>query len=298
MEELFEEIHSSCEADLYQPLLGYIHAKKMGRNTPPYIPQWDFSALHHLCKWALLWQIAGFQREAGELAYWLFKLESFPALWCPEKEYNEAEYKRLFSLLKSKIEPISKEESVFNLTLLETSRIAAALTLDGKGTSLGMIRAGGIEIRAFGPQSASLNFGISGQGMNGWTRTAAYPEVWLEMKHAVDDERLQLNFRLIGIQPEWPLSIAFYVKSQSCQIGAEVLKPKSLRRYHGEVKEVSFENKLKIESGQPHKVEVIPLAGEGCFWDCEFLVSFELHPFATQISFTIDSSVVKSFSKT
>ena len=298
--------------------------------------------VHKLCKLALLWQEAGFVREAGQLARWLFKLEHFPSLWCPEKEYDEEEGKRLFSHL-AKIEPIYREPSSFvnlgdrhsgpslsypssavlmqyrppqdssnldhseahqnsqnltvcgiagvepeiHLSLVETSRISAALTLDGNGTSLGMIRSGDVEIRAFGPQSASLMFGIKGRSMNGWTRTAAYPEVWLEMKHEVKDEELKLDFRFVGIKAEMPLSLSFYVKAPSCQIGNDILKPKSLRRFHGEVQAVSFGNKLKIESGQPHKVQVIPLAGEGCYWDAEFLVSFELHPFIPQASFRL-----------
>lgn len=284
--QLFDETHSSCEADLYQPLLGYIHAKKSDRNTPPFIPKWSLMPVHKLCKLALLWQEAGFVREAGQLARWLLKLERFPSLWCPEKEYDEEEGKRLFSHL-SKIEPIAGVEPEIHLSLVETSRFSAALTLDGNGTSLGMIRSGDVEIRAFGPQSASLKFGIKGRSMNGWTRTAAYPEVWMEMKHEVKDEELKLDFRFVGIKAEMPLSLSFYVKASSCQIGNDILKPKSLRRFHGEVQTVSFGNKFKIESGQPHKVQVIPLAGEGCYWDAEFLVSFELHPFIPQASFKL-----------
>ncbi len=239
-----------------------------------------------LCKLALLWQEAGFEREAGRLVSWLLKLEPFLTLWCPEKEYDEEEGKRLFAHLR-KIEPISGVEPDIHLTLLKTTRFLSALTLDGNETSLGAILADDVEIRAFGPQSASLQFGIKGRSIKGWTRTAAFSEVWLEMRPKVDAEAVQLDFRFIGIKSEMSLSLSFYVKAPSCQIGNEILKTKSLRRFHGEVQTISFGNKLKIESGQPHKVEVIPLAGEGCYWDSEFLVSFELHPFVPQVSFRI-----------
>jgi len=285
--DLFSESHTSCEADIYQPLLAFIRDKKLGCNSPPYIPKWELMPVHKLCKLALLWQEAGFEKEAGRLAHWLSKLRPFPLLWCQESEYDDEETQKLFSHL-SKIPPIfSGEEPDFNVKIIETPQISAALTLDGNSTSLGMIRAGDVQIRAFGPQNSTLMFGIQGKGQDGWTRTAAFPEVWLEMKAATNEGALKLDFRFIGINPETPLSLAFYVKAQSCQISQDVLRPKSLRRFHGEVQSITFENKLKIEAGQPHKVQVIPLAGEGCYWDSEFLLSFELYPCVTQASFNI-----------
>lgn len=283
---MFDETHSSCEADVDQPLSAYLRAKKRGRLTPPYIPKCNLMPVHKLCKLVLLWNEAGFKKEAGALRAWLSQLEPFLSLWCTDKEYNEQEGRLLFSCL-SQIEPIAGGEPDFNLTLLNTSALSAALTLDGRGTSLGMIRGEDVEIRAFGPQSTSLSFGIQGKSLDGWTSVAPFPEVWLEMRHELKEREIKFDFRFIGLKPEMPLSLSFYVKGQSCQIGTETLKPKSLRRFYGESRSVTFENKLTIESSQPHKVQVIPLAGEGCFWDCEFLVSFELHPFASQASFSI-----------
>jgi hypothetical protein len=275
--------HTSCGADkVYQPLLEYIGKKARGEFTPPYVPKCPLLPLHKLSQLAVLWKEAGFAKEASELAHWILQLAPFPALWCPEKEYREMDRKELASL-----HPVVGEAPAIDLTLLRAGAISAALTLDGEGTSLGAIRGHGVEIRAFGPQSASLQFGIQGRGLDGWTHTAAYPEVWLEMKPAVEKETLKLDVRFVGITLETPLFFAFYVKAHSCQIGAEVLKPKSLRRYQGEVARVAFDQKLTIEVGQPQKVQVIPLAGEGCFWDTDFLILFELNPFLSQVSFRI-----------
>ncbi len=284
--ELFNGIHSSCEADVYQPLLDFIRLKKNGKFCQPYIPKCPLLPLHQLCKLAHLWKEAGFEKEASVLADWLLSLEPFLPLWCPEKEYNEAETEQLFSLLPN-LNPTPGEKPDIDLTLLKTSQISAALTLDGNGTSLGVIRVGSVEMRAFGPQSASLQFGIKGRGLDGWIHTAAFPEVWLQMKATTIGEDLKLDFRFVGITQETPLSLAFYVKGESCQIGNEILKPKSLRRYQGESQKISFENRVKIETGQPHKVQVIPLAGEGCFWGADFLILFELHPLVSQTSFSI-----------
>lgn len=279
--ELFKDIRSGCEADIYQPLLAYLRAKKTGKITPPYIPQYTLMSIQKLCQLALLWHEAGFVTEAGQLTHWLLPLEKFLPLWCPEKEYNEKEALALFSQL-SKIEPIPGNPPDFDLTLFEN----AAFTLSGNGTSLGMIRAGDVEIRAMGPQAASLKFGIKGKGLNGWTRCSALPEVWFEAKPKCKDAEFTLDLHFVGLKPETPLSFAFYVKAQSCQIGSEILKPKSLRRFNGETNTVIFQ-KVKIESSHNHKVQVIPLAGEGCFWDCEFLASFEIHPFESQVCFSV-----------
>jgi hypothetical protein len=274
------------EAEVYQPLLTYIQAKAKGRVTSPYIPTPALLPVAKLCKLALLWQEAGFELEATKLANWLLPLKDFLPLWCSEKEYDEAEGKKLFSYL-SRFPACISADYGFDLNILHASRLKAALTLDGNGTSLGVIRVGTVEIRAFGPQSDSFIFGVSGKSRGGWTRTAALAEVWLEMKQQVKEESLQLDFKWVGLRAEQPLSFVFYVKAGSCQIENEILKPKSLRRYQGICQEIRFDDQCKIESRQLQKVELIPLAGEGCFWDCEFLLSFELQPLISQISFII-----------
>lgn len=283
--ELSNEIQASCEADLYRPLFTYVRMRNMGRNHPPYIPKTDLFPLYKQCELALLWHSVGFVDQAKHLAAWLLKLEPFPSLWCSEKEFDEKKLAHVFSKLKE-IEPIEGYSPDFDLTLIETPRLKAALTLDGKSSSLGFIRAG-VEIRAFGPQGDYLNFGIDGKGMNGWTRTAGYPEVWLEMKHEIRGDKLGLDFRFVGVKPENPLFLAFYVKADSCQIGQEQFLPKSLQRFYGEAQKVQFQNKCTIECSFPQKVEVIPLAGEGCFWDSEFLVSFLVSSINPQISLNI-----------
>lgn len=269
--ELFNERLEGREADIYRPLMAYLRDK-----NKPYIPRWDLMPLHKQCRLALLWKEAGFTEEAGRLASWLLKLEPFPSLWCPEKEFDEQMISRCFANLRD-IEPIEVEGYDCNLTLIQTPKMSAAFTLDGFKTSLGVIHAG-VEIRAFGPQ-AGLSFGIAGKGMNGWARVAAYPEVWVEMK--------DFNFRFVGVKPENPLSLAFYVKAESCEIGNEMLKPKSLRRFVGETTQVRFGKKTIFDTNRPFKVEVIPLAGENCFWGTDFLLNYFINPFDPQISIRI-----------
>ncbi len=283
--ELFEEIHSGCEADIDRPLHAYLCAKKAGRITPPYIPQCSLRPIHQLCRLAVLWHEAGFTQEAGELANWLLPFESFLPLWCPEKEYREKEGKYWFSRLAN-IKPILGSPLDVDIAWITGSALSGVFTLSGDGTSVGMVRAGKVEIRAVGPQTPSLQFGIQGRGIDGWTRCFALPEVWLELKPQCVENRCHLDLRWVGLSLETPLSFAFYVKADLCQIGHESFKPKSLRRFHGEGKRVQCDSVI-IESTQTHKIQVIPLAGEGCFWDCDFLISFEIHPLEPQTHFIL-----------
>ncbi len=275
--ELFEP--ASCEADLCRPLLAYIQAKKTGKNPPPYVPKWDIAPLHELFEFASLLETAGFDAR-GALS-WLSSLRSFPSLWCPEKKFDRREFPELEG-------SDACPSPLFDVALVQTPRLQAALTLEGKKTSLGVILVQDVEVRAFGPQGSDLHFGIDGKGSNGWVQTAPYPEIWMEMKHSVNQEgALGLEFRFVGVKPEEKLSLAFYVKAQSCKIGNEEFKPKSLRRFQGETKSVLFNKKVLIESSEPRRVELIPLAGEGCFWDSEFLLSYPLSSFTPQLFLTV-----------
>ncbi len=276
-------IRSSNETVENQLLLDYLRAKKGEKVAPPYLPRCDFGSLSQLCQLALLWQEAGFEKEAGQLAHWLSSLEEFIALWCSEKEFDEEKTRHCFSLL-TKIEPIPGWKPDFEVMVFKDLPIYAAFTWVGKGTSLGAIWANGVEIRAFGPQALSLCFGIQGKGIDGWSRCFALPEVWLRISPRWEEGKFDLYF--VGLTLETPVTFAFYVKAPSCEIGGECFKPKSLRRFSGEGKAVRF-GSLAIESREMHRIQIIPLAGEGCFWNCDFLVSFEIHPLTPQVSFSI-----------
>lgn len=284
MELLGEQIKGR-EAEIFRPLLLRLQAKKSGKVISPYVPLWELMPLDRQCQLALLWKEAGFFKEAGQLASWLSELKSFPCLWCSEKEFDEKKIQNELAKLED-IEKIPGWKPECDLTLLQMGDCSAALTLDGKGTSLGMIRSG-IEVRAFGPQAGNLSFGIEGKGMAQWTRTSGYKDVWLEMKPEIKKGVIELHFRFAGVSLEKPCSLAFYIKAESCEIGGEILRPKSLKRFLGEAQTVQFEKKYLIQSAQPHKVEVIPLAGENCFWGAEFLLNYSISPFSPQLNLQI-----------
>lgn len=283
-------------------VLRFLVSKQMGCLTPPLVPQYAALPLFELCQLAFLWSIAGFYLEASSLAHSIFSFCDFPYLWLREEEYNESEVLLSVSFFRSgtlsplqstpflsaisklftgfdvpcSITPFSPEPLFFHST---DSR--GVLTLQGRRTSLGTFYVQDIEVRAFGPQINPLSepkgFGIerSLPGQDHWTNSSALPEVWLNVNQFFENG---LDIRFLGLTVDTPINFSLYVKAPNVKIGTLQFMPKSLTRYQGESKPVIFGDKLQIQSLLPGRMELIPLAGEGCFWGAEFLLSFEIYP--------------------
>ena len=114
--ELSKEIQSGFEAGIYQPLLAYLSAKKLGQSLPKYTPQFKPISLYKLAKLAQFYEEAGFHNEAGKLCDLLDKIHKFPALWCSENEYNPSQFQKVYEKLSS-ITRIPSE-NLFDLTLI------------------------------------------------------------------------------------------------------------------------------------------------------------------------------------
>jgi hypothetical protein len=291
----------------------------MGGRSPLDLTWPSQGTISELCQLALLWAIAG-KKEARALASWLYPLLQDPAsicLWCPEKEYDEKEaFLSLSLLLRSlgemkqattwfqqvqgpidpffvalaKHAPRIEIDPVDNLRKSFANGMSTTLVLNGERTSLGTVCFKEIEIRALGPHALPLSdpnqFGIRNPLMDtDWTRCAALPEVWFKVESS---DATEISLRFMGVTPEKPLAFVFYVKAPLCVIEQFTLKPKSLQRYAGEASSFLFKGKesaLEIQSTHTHKSQVIPLAGEGAFWNTEFLLSFEIHPLETWVKF-------------
>ena len=91
----------------------------------------------------------------------------------------------------------------------------------------------------------------------------------------------------MGLKPENPQHIAFYVKAKQASVESQIFLPKSLKRFKAQASRVVFENHLHLEPSTPLNSQVIPLAGEGCYWDSGFLILFEVTPFLSQITFNL-----------
>lgn len=291
----------SCGCPLIE-VLRFLVGKQIGHLTPPLVPHYTCLPLFELCQLALLWSIAGFYLEASSLAHSIFSLCDFPYLWLREEEYNELEATLSVSFFRGEslsslqstpfLSAISKLFTGFDVPcsimpfspeplFFHSSDSAGVLTLQGRRTSLGTFYAQNIEVRAFGPQIYPLSepkgFGIerSLPGQDSWTNSSALPEVWLNVNKFFDNG---LDIRFLGLTVDTPLNFSLYVKASNVKIETLQFIPKSLTRYQGESKPVIFGDKLQIQSLLPGRMELIPLAGEGCFWGTEFLLSFEIYP--------------------
>lgn len=248
---------------------------------------------------ASLWaQRAHFSKDedlleaASQLKEWLnpfLQKKAFHSLWCREEDYSQASLETLSSA------PTSFDDPEMGLTLRCNDLLSSVTTLAGNFTSLGAIQAAEVEIRAMGPQAAPLNdskgFGIyripDGASLEKWTACAAFPEIWFEAESIHEENSYQLDLRFLGLTNQQPLFFVFYVKAHLAKIGTQQYLPKALLRYLGESKQIQFNTNVFIDSSRNMRMELIPLAGEGCFWDCEFLLAYEIPVSDEKISFSV-----------
>lgn len=169
---------------------------------------------------------------------------------------------------------------------------SAAFTLSGFAAPLGSMCHGDVEVRAFGPQFYPLTqshlFGVQGRHsaetidlshISGWTRCFGQPAVWLYAAFHQGCFGYTLNLRWSGLVPEKKGGFAFYIKANQAEIYSHTFRSGSLERYRGRTPCVSFqEGALTITFANPRLIDIIPLAGKGCFWDADFLLAIEADP--------------------
>lgn len=258
--------------------------------------------LNELCQLCLLWSILGYEEAGYQLALKILPLCSFPSLWCAENQFNEDEVRFLAALIQrgfgievaphnvsdpylqklSKYVPSwqRRDAAPYCTRLSKSNGIQSVEVLTGKRVSLGAIRSGEIEVRAIGPQMGSFNdlakFGITrSENMGQWAYLAADPTVWMRIR----GKENSFSFSFVGISNKNSFSICLYVVADLTKIGEDQFQSKSLRRYRGKTQEITFkkgESSLSFSCSTFGKMELIPLAGEGCFWNAKFLLAFEV----------------------
>jgi hypothetical protein len=282
------------------------------QNASGLAPISDFPRLAEGCQLALLWAILGEKQAAEKLAAILLPLLTTRLLtiWSIESEYNELETRRSAALLlralgreKEAIDLLPNapcQDPFFTYLMQQNVQIGAveplfsdpdygyqfhqsrqavfASTLSGKNNGAGLCRIGSLQIPAFGPQGAPLSdaaqFGIE-RGENGWFCTKANKETWCHLQATCSDKSIQLDWQTIGSNQDKPIALSFYIIADVCRIEGRTFKPKSLQRFSGLIKRAEF-GPHSIETDHPVKAELIPLAGEGCFWGASFLLAFWL----------------------
>jgi hypothetical protein len=293
------------QKDPLSEVLHYLVAKELGLVAPPLVAKLCPMPLFKLCQLALFWLIAEEVEKSHHLIDSIKPNIDLISLGCSEDEFDAKEALSTLFLLKTGELP-PEEKSPYLLALFkksaglfepihsETKRVAGALNLVGRRAPLGALKMDSLEIPAFGPHllpfSQPEGFGVSRavQGNDAWTSFHAAPEVWLEAKLHWVESGCHIDVRYMGLKPDMKAAFVFYVRAESAEVAKQSLKPRSLSRYRGEASSVSFENRVKLESELPGQLEVIPLAGEGGFWNSSFLAAFEILPIHGKSSFKLE----------
>lgn len=245
-----------------------------------------------------------FQEEEARLSW-----ELFQRITGSEEKKGGGKGNPFFLALEAAMEkkkgsffPIAPQEHrieypELGFSMQKSGAFSGALSLAGDRTALGVFHAKSASIRAYGPQLFSLrlpeNFGIlrepDSQPLSRWAAVAADPEVWMEVHSAweADGQRLQLRF--FGLKPSISAFFCFYIRASHSQMQELKISPRSLSRYKGESKPVCFGGTLSIESLAPLPMELIPLAGEGGFWNCDYLLAFSLSPLEGRAEFRLQA---------
>jgi hypothetical protein len=203
-------------------------------------------------------------------------------------------------------------DDFLGMARLSNPSFDAALTLSGWNTGLGVLRFGEVEIRAMGPQGFPLSdpsgFGLAQIGvchpvieinqeqlfLKGWSRCFRDKEIWLSVQASATSQMVDMDVRWVGINScslleksaaaHW--AMVFYVKASACSLeDGSVLHPKDLRRYQGKSRKIVFDQVLQIDCSTVLNLQIIPLAGSGCFWNTTFLIAFEFNASLDAASF-------------
>ena len=292
------------QTDPFVEVFSFLLAKQTASFTPSAPALLSMGAL---CQLSLLWSIAG--ADGRSLGQKLLPFCDLPSLWSSESTYDEQEAKISIALLlaafgKKIVLPENVDPYFAALHQLLPSWTGEKIDLATMGTGmmhpligalpmpmpLGAFRGGAVEVTAFGPQMHSLNdaklFGALAIDQT-WSAVFAKREIWCKME--ADASRIGARFFGVGAQDK--LYFVFYMRAEDAKVGEEMYAPRSLKRYSGMSNKVVFQRKgtcLSIESQGPTSMELIPLAGEGCFWNSDFLLAFEISPHDGKAVYTFE----------
>lgn len=223
----------------------------------------------------------------------------------PEKSMALCTADPFFLALKEEVSGLSCSftpvKHLYDSTLGLWVNPTSSVSLSGYGTSLATFRSQEVEICAFGPQFYPLTnidlFGVEGihqaQGIDdlhicGWTCCFGQKDVWLQTAVCLENSLWKIDLRWAGLSSMKKTYIVFYVKAKSAHIENQVFFSKSLQRYKASAQSVYFNDRaFMISSSEPRFVELVPLAGERCFWGADFLLAFEMNPFDPLVHFTV-----------
>lgn len=196
--------------------------------------------------------------------------------------------------------PVSKVKPALGFVGFQSDKYSCFHVLSGSKAPIGALHYQDVRISAYGPQEYPIknsdNFGVVRKSfsikeqkkegcflslpeqskLRGWT-SLANTNQWLELFATSNNENTTLEFYLR--KPEdHPIAMAFYIQAECCEFaGDQIIYPKSLDHYTGSLRSVTFQGSscsVSFATQFEEKVEIIPLVGEGYFWDADFLLAY------------------------
>lgn len=280
---------------------------------------WHGLNLAELCQVALLWSLSAkphFTEAAANLSSFLLPIirEELWTIWSRDEEYDAKETSLSVALLLRACgmeSSLPRPEEPFFAYLFDQNlaihcnkekfedpevgyRLIGpfALTQSGNKIPAATGRFGPIRFYAIGPQFADLSqFGVSSSSSDrGWFQPTASKKTWLQLGIEGDEKGMTFSWQQVGIDPSRGLALGFYLSAKQVEIDSKVFKPKSLQKFSGDVfgaRLQADESGADIRFDRQMRTELIPLAGEGCFWGASFLYSVHLPLFDTSFKFQL-----------
>ena len=192
------------------------------------------------------------------------------------------------------VAPSTKMMPIYNL-----SDSASSLIIDSFGyrTPWGYFELSDVEVRAFGigggPLGEMGQFGTDRMvdleaedhtlveegersSLSGWTRLIDR-STFAHLNIVKEGAQLNLEVRLAENDVGQKKFMQFFVKATHCEIEGEGrYELRSLHKYRGNVKKVTFGQGVVFEANLGGEMELIPLEGEGHFYGADFMLVYEL----------------------
>lgn len=222
-----------------------------------------------------------------------------------------------FSSESKKID-LQQLNEIFGFRSFCSGELELNLTCSGYHSGIGTLSKKDVKIVSMGPHLAPLGettvFGIHRIPMlkerafkdiqsqnedhrfnfSAWTRLVSdhsqLSDSWLWIQSEVSEQKCRLNFEIKHLKKQKQVYMTFFIKAKKATVSKNFhLIPGSLDRYLGKVEKVQFfsdKASFEIATNSQEKMQVIPLAGQDCFWDADFLLAYVLED-EKKVSFEI-----------
>jgi hypothetical protein len=199
----------------------------------------------------------------------------------------------------------------------KTSVLNAAFTTNGFNSSIGAIHSQDIKISAMGPQFSPLEnssrFGIlkkpslsehvkmDGSSIRGWTQICnsfenvenelAYnftqSATWMEFFAHINENQCDIELQFSPSKRSENIYFSLYINTPIVFLDQNnQIVNGSLDRYYGKSKKIALKSKKETIILLPENfnaMHIIPLAGKNTFWNCNFLIAYEIFKQTTNL---------------